>query len=53
VDVYRQIYVEYKDTEVNLKFIAGEIVMFYYDDASAKPSSFITYKVLPVGKRLS
>jgi 2'-5' RNA ligase len=48
-DVYRQIYAEYKDTEVNLKFIASKIAMFYYDDARAKPGSFITYKVLPVG----
>ena len=48
-DVYRQIYAEYRDTEVNLKFIASEIAMFYYDDTSARPGSFITYKVLSVG----
>jgi 2'-5' RNA ligase len=51
-DVYRKIYAEYEHIEVNLRFAAREIAMFYYDDLSGKPGSFITYKVLPVGKSL-
>jgi 2'-5' RNA ligase len=52
-EVYRRIYAEYKDIEVNLKFTAREIAMFYYDDSSGRPGAFITYKVLPAGKSLS
>jgi 2'-5' RNA ligase len=49
-EVYRRIYAEYKDIEVNLRFTASEIATFYSDDSSGRPGSFITYKVLPVGK---
>jgi 2'-5' RNA ligase len=49
-EVYRRIYAEYKDIAANLRFTASEIAMFYYDDFSGRPGSFITYKVLPVGR---
>jgi 2'-5' RNA ligase len=48
-EVYRRIYDEYKHLSVNLRYTVREIAMFYYDDAG-RPGTFITYKVLPVGK---
>jgi len=53
VEVYRRIYAEYEHIEVNLRFTAREIAMFYYGDFSGGPGTFVTYKVLPVGKSLS
>ncbi len=52
VEVYRKIYAEYEQVKVNLTFTAREIVMFYSDDLGSKPGTFITYKILPVGKTL-
>jgi 2'-5' RNA ligase len=49
-EVYRRIYAEYEHIEVDLRFTAKEIAMFYYDDLGSGPGAFITYKILPVGK---
>jgi 2'-5' RNA ligase len=52
-EVYRRIYAEYGHIEVDLRFTAREMAMFYYDDFSGRPGTFITYKVLPVGNSLN
>jgi 2'-5' RNA ligase len=51
-EVYRKIYAEYEHIEVNLSFTANKIAMFYYDDWSGEPGTFITYKISPVGRKL-
>lgn len=48
-EVYRGIYEEYRHLTVNLRYTVREIAMFYYDDGG-RPGTFITYKVLPVGR---
>ena len=52
-EVYHKIYAEYEHIEVNLSFTVNEIAMFYYDDWSSEPGTFITYKILPVGRGLT
>ncbi len=52
-EVYRKIYAEYEHIEVNLSFTASEIAMFYYDDLGGKSGTFITYKILSVGRGLA
>jgi len=36
--------------EVALRTIARYLVLFYYHDAQISPGSFLTYKILPLGK---
>ncbi|MCP4539141.1 MAG: 2'-5' RNA ligase family protein [Chloroflexi bacterium] len=50
IEVYRKAYAEYEHAEINLSLMANKIAMFYCDDVGTKPGTFITYKILPVGK---
>ena len=50
-EVYRKIYTKYEHIEVNLTFAARQIVMFYSGDLDGEPDNFITYKILPLGKK--
>jgi len=48
-EVYESFYEKLKAKVINLRYIAKEIVMFYYDDDNYSIGSFITYKILPLG----
>jgi len=41
---------ELASREVALRAIARHLVLFYYDDDQLSPGSFLTYKILPLGK---
>ena len=47
-DVYKSYYDEMSDKQVNLRFTAREIALFYYDGIQA--GSYTTYKVLGLGR---
>jgi 2'-5' RNA ligase len=47
-DVYKRYYDEMSDKQVNLRFTAREIALFYYDGIQA--GSYTTYKVLGLGR---
>jgi 2'-5' RNA ligase len=49
VDIFKKIYRELDNKIINLKFIPKEMVMFYSPDKESVPSTYITYKILPIG----
>ena len=48
--VYQSIIAELARREIALRTIARRLVMFYYDEEPISPGSFLTYKILPLGK---
>lgn len=48
--VYQSIAAELESREVVLRAVARHLVLFYYDDNQISPGSFLTYKILPLGK---
>jgi 2'-5' RNA ligase len=48
--VYQSIAAELESCAVVLRTIARHLVLFYYDDDQISPGSFLTYKILPLGK---
>jgi 2'-5' RNA ligase len=49
LEVYRRIAEVYHGRAVDLTCHVREIVLCYYDEAWPTPSTFITYKILPLG----
>jgi 2'-5' RNA ligase len=48
--VYRSIAAELASREIALRATARHLVLFYYDDDQISLGSFLTYKILPLGK---
>lgn len=48
--VYQSIITELAHREIALHTIARHLVLFYYDEDKISPGSFLTYKILPLGK---
>ena len=48
--VYQVMAAELATREVALRTIARHLVLFYYDDDQISLGSFLTYKILPLGK---
>ena len=48
---YRQVLQDYRGPRVDLTYRPNQIALFYYDDATFGPGSYLTYKVLPLGTR--
>jgi hypothetical protein len=48
--MYRSIVAELESQKVALQAIARHLVLFYYDDDQISLGSFLTYKILPLGK---
>jgi len=48
--VYQTIATELASREVMLRATARHLVLFYYDDDQISLGSFLTYKILPLGK---
>ena len=45
---YRQVLQDYRGHRVHITYRPEQIAMFYYDDDTFAPGTFMTYKVLPV-----
>lgn len=50
-NVYRDYFDNLKNKKIDLSYNAKDIALFYYADESLKIGSFMTYKVLPLGKK--
>ena len=48
-NVYKNYFNNLEDIKVNLSYTVRDIALFYYADESFKVSSFMNYKVLPLG----
>lgn len=48
--VYQSMVAELESRNVAFQAIARQLVLFYYDDDQGLPGSFLTYKILPLGK---
>ncbi|HLZ60068.1 MAG TPA: 2'-5' RNA ligase family protein [Ktedonosporobacter sp.] len=48
--VYQSMVAELESRNVAFQAIARHLVLFYYDDDQYSPGSFLTYKILPLGK---
>src|SRR5260221_12455952 len=48
--IYQSIVAELESQKVALQAIARHLVLFYYDDDQISLGSFLTYKILPLGK---
>ncbi|MBI4977737.1 MAG: 2'-5' RNA ligase family protein [Spirochaetes bacterium] len=51
MDNYKNVFEKVNDNNVNLKYLASEMVMFYYSDDNYSAGSFITYKINKLGKK--
>lgn len=47
---YQSMVAELENRNVTFQAIARHLVLFYYDDDQGLPGSFLTYKILPLGK---
>jgi 2'-5' RNA ligase len=47
---YQSIITELESQNIAFQAIARHLVMCYYDDDQISPGSFLTYKILPLGK---
>ena len=52
IETYRRILDEFKGRLVNLQCIVRDLVMFVYDERSDVNAGYMTYMILPLGKRL-
>lgn len=48
--MYQAMIAELASRNVAFQAIARHLVLFYYDDDQISPGSFLTYKILPLGK---
>lgn len=48
--LYRSMVAKLASQYVALQIIARHLALFYYDDDQISPGSFLTYKILPLGK---
>jgi 2'-5' RNA ligase len=50
-EIYRNIQNEFSNRILNLQFTVKDLVMFIYDDMMTMDSGYMTYMILPLGKR--
>lgn len=48
IEVYRTLYGEIPNHQINRQFTARELVMFVYDDVVGPQGEYITYQILPL-----
>lgn len=51
IETYRKILDEFKNRLVSLPCMIRELVMFAYDERTAVNAGYMTYKIIPLGKR--
>jgi 2'-5' RNA ligase len=50
--MYQSMVAELESRNIAFQAIARHLVLFYYDDDQGRPASFLSYKILPLGKTL-
>lgn len=51
IDVYRRFYTEIPERKINLRYTVCELAMFVYDEPMGPKGEYLTYKILPIGRR--
>jgi len=51
IETYHKIIDEFKDKLGNLQYTVRDLVMFVYDERSDVNAGYMTYKILPLGKK--
>lgn len=51
IDVYRKLYNEISERRINLRYIVRELAMFVYDEPMDPNGEYLTYRILPIGRK--
>ena len=51
IDVYRRFLEEISNPRVDLRYTVRELAMFVYDEPMGQAGEYLSYKILPIGKK--